>query len=179
MLYCWLSAGKTRWMLRSHFRALSIGLTINATCMHRVGQNLLGALSSVYHLSRWKETDLTDEAPSWHQSKIGWVFFPGLSDSYGVERESYQPQGGKGHTWCLNAFFPRFYQCRLWCPYHAPEFPQNLPPPSFQPQTLHSSVLAEGEVRLPGSVQSGEKHERIALPNFCAITYSMFYIANC
>lgn len=53
MLYCWLSAGETRWMLRSYFHALSICLTINATCKNQnVGQNSLGALSSVYQISR-------------------------------------------------------------------------------------------------------------------------------
>ena len=72
-IYCWLSAGECWGLTSAHFPS---SLAINATCRHpSVGQDSPGALSSVDHLNRWKDADRPDEAPSWHPSDVGWVFF--------------------------------------------------------------------------------------------------------
>lgn len=88
--------------------------TINAMCKHlNEGQDSLGALSSVCHLNKWKESDFTDVAASWHLSDIYWwmrwrdesfsrtVWFLSCG---GRELSALNVKWGEGYIWYRYSF---------------------------------------------------------------------------
>ena len=136
-LYCWLSAGETRWMLRSHFRALPNRCHVQNSWMRAKTPWMH------YHLSvisiDGKNLIVLMWQASWRWSDTYWWTRSNRERfsrtvSYPAEGESYQG------VWMLE----RSAQVVVSVP--SPEFFKLPKPPSSQPQTFalfHSSALEE------------------------------------